>query len=224
MPETNTMTAYRAWAETYDDVPNPTRDADAEVIRGLADRFTDLDVLEFGCGTGKNTEVLASAAATVLGLDISEAMLEEARSRDLPASVALVRIRSGARWPTQSSSIDVVTASLVLEHIARLSPVFEEAARVLRAGGWLWTSELHPVRQWAGSKASFEDDSGQVLSPDRFTHGFSDCVRAARETGFTLREVEEPPGGGLPRLLVMGFQLGGEPAHSGCGGPRRHGP
>jgi ubiquinone/menaquinone biosynthesis C-methylase UbiE len=209
-PETNTLTAYQAWAETYDSMPNPTRDADAEVMRALANRFANLDVLEFGCGTGKNTAVLALAGATtVLGLDISEAMLTKARLRDLPPSVAFVCIRSGAEWPTANRSIDVVTASLVLEHVERLSVVFQEAARVLRVGGRLWTSELHPVRQWTGSKAKFQDDTtGQIRSPDCFLHSFSDYVRAAREAGFTLEEVEEPPESGRPRLLVMGFQLG----------------
>lgn len=54
-----TVAAYAAWSESYDSAPNATRDADREVMHGLASRFADLDLLEFGCGTGKNTETFA---------------------------------------------------------------------------------------------------------------------------------------------------------------------
>jgi ubiquinone/menaquinone biosynthesis C-methylase UbiE len=177
-------------------------------MQRLAPRFADLDILEFGCGTGKNTETFAREARTVLGVDISEAMLGIAQARGFPASVALTLIEPGARWPVTDRTIDVVTASLVLEHVAHLPMVFAEAARVLRPGGWFWTSGLHPIRQWRGSKAKFEDADGRSRSPECFTHDFAHYVNAANANGFRVCEVEEPADGGLPRLLVMGFRLG----------------
>ena len=94
----------------------------------------------------------------------------------------------------------------MLEHIQRLAPVFGEAARVLRPGGWLWTSELHPYRQWRGAQAHFRDAEGCLHIPDCYPHSFSDYLRAARARGLELCEVSEPPEEGLPRLLVLGFQ------------------
>lgn len=202
-----TMSVYARWAPSYDHSPNATRDADRAVMQRLCPRFAALDVLEFGCGTGKNTQQFAGVARRVLGVDISAEMLAVAHARPLPPSVCLVQIAPGARWPTPDASVDVVTASLVLEHIEMLSPVFAEAARVLRAGGWFWISELHPFRQWQGSTARFDDAEGCRHVPDCFVHGFGTYVRAALGHGFQLCEVEEPMGNGQPRLLVMGFRF-----------------
>lgn len=204
---TTTTQAYASWAESYDSTPNRTRDTDREVMQRLSRRFADLDLLEFGCGTGKNTKAFASVARSVLGVDVSQAMLAVARAHDFPPSVRFALIEPGACWPAAEASFDVVTASLVLEHIEDLSAVFAEAARVLRPGGWLWTSELHPVRQWRGSRAHFEDSEGRTQSPDCFTHGFADYVNAANASGLRVCEVEEPVDEGLPRLLVVGFRL-----------------
>jgi len=209
MPSTTAI--YAAWAESYDHMPNATRDADREVMNRLRPRFAGLDLLELGCGTAKNTQGFARVARSVLGLDISEAMLAVARARELPATVRLERIAPGAPWPTPDASVDVVTASLVLEHIEELTKVFAEAARVLRPGGWFWTSELHPARQRRGSRARFEDAQGRSHSPECFVHGFADYVTAARASGFQVCEVEEPLEDGLPRLLVMGFRRNAKP-------------
>lgn len=203
-----TRAAYAAWAASYDEAPNATRDADAAVMRALAPSFAGRDVLEFGCGTGKNTVPLAAAARRVLALDLTPEMLDRARARGLPATVALERIERGAPWPTPDGSMDVVTASLVLEHIEELAPVFREAARVLRVDGWLWISELHPFRQLRGSRAHFADAEGRTRSPRCFPHGFSEYVSAGRAAGFSLEAADEPSDGGVPRLLVLGFRLG----------------
>jgi len=202
-----TATAYTVWAQHYDCVPNPTRDADHAAMLRLLPRMAGCDLLEFGCGTGKNTVGFASVARSVWGLDASEAMLSMARRRTLPAHVHLTHVAVGAPWPTMSASMDVVTVSLVLEHIESLPQVFAEAARVLRPKGWLWISELHPIRQWQGSRAHFIDSTGRRHEPDCYQHGFSDYVDAARPWGFHLQEVEEPGDAERPRLLVMGFQL-----------------
>ena len=204
-----TRVAYAAWAPHYDDAPNPTREADRVAMLELAPRFAGRDLLELGCGTGKNSVGFAGVARSVLGVDISEDMLAVARARGLPPHVRFERIEVGASWPVDAASMDVVTASLVLEHIPSLPPVFAEAARVLRPGGWLWTSELHPYRQWQGSRARFRDAAGHLHVPDNYSHSFSDYLRAARASGLELWEVSEPLEEGLPRLLVMGFRKAG---------------
>jgi ubiquinone/menaquinone biosynthesis C-methylase UbiE len=47
--------AYDKWSEQYDRDANVTRDLDGIVLRRAALRLTGRDVLEVGCGTGKNT-------------------------------------------------------------------------------------------------------------------------------------------------------------------------
>jgi ubiquinone/menaquinone biosynthesis C-methylase UbiE len=52
--------AYEGWAATYDQMTNPPRDLDAEVLRKIMEGRVGGRVLELGCGTGKNTVWLAS--------------------------------------------------------------------------------------------------------------------------------------------------------------------
>ena len=54
--------AYDRWSTSYDVDRNPTRDLDAVTLRRASLPVSDADVLEIGCGTGKNTEWLASQA------------------------------------------------------------------------------------------------------------------------------------------------------------------
>ena len=168
--------------------------------------------MEFGCGTGKNTAAFARVARSVLGLDISPDMLAIATDRDLPPHVDLRVIRPDDPWPLPNASADVVTASLVLEHIEALAGVFEEVRRVLRPGGWFWLSELHPARQRRGSKAQFTGPDGRSWSPDCYLHELRDYTRAAEASEMRLGVVREPGDGAVPRLLVPGFERGAGPS------------
>ena len=65
---------YDRWAASYDADKNATRDLDAVIVRRAPLDLADRDVLELGCGTGKNTVWFAEHARSVIALDFSEAM------------------------------------------------------------------------------------------------------------------------------------------------------
>ena len=64
--------AYNEWAKTYDTDQNRTRDLAGQVLRRVALNIHHRRVIEVGCGTGRNTEWLASAPARdIIALDFS---------------------------------------------------------------------------------------------------------------------------------------------------------
>src|SRR5215510_5875805 len=133
--------AYTEWAATYDQDRNLTRDLDQEV---MDETFKDLrfkSVLEIGCGTGKNTALLARIAGSVLALDFSAAMIDRARQKSNFDNVTFTVADITQRWPCADQSVELVTCNLVLEHLRDLAFVFSEAARVLVRGGQLFISE-----------------------------------------------------------------------------------
>ncbi len=83
--------AYDRWAETYDSDPNRTRELAAQVLRKLDLTFEARRVIEVGCGTGRNTEWLATRAAHVTALDFSEAMLRRAQERRQASRVRFIQ-------------------------------------------------------------------------------------------------------------------------------------
>jgi malonyl-CoA O-methyltransferase len=200
--------AYDEWAEQYDNDENPTRDLNADVLREQAFFHADDDVLELGCGTGLNTQWLVEQAGAVVATDVSEGMLEKARTRLSGADVTLQKLDVTEPWPLNDRSFDCVVATLVLEHVEHLDRVFREAHRVLRSGGALYLCELHPYRQFGGTQANFEHkESGETITIDAFTHPVSEFVNEGLDAGFSVRRMGEwhGPDDEVPRLLSIRF-------------------
>ena len=89
-----------------------------------------LRILDLGCGKGRFARMLQSQGASVAGIDLSAAMLQEAAGID--------RIRASARrLPFGLAAFDAVIAIEVFEHLDRAlrRAALAEARRVLRPGG-----------------------------------------------------------------------------------------
>ncbi len=193
-PETpaTVSSAYDRWAATYDVDVNRTRDLDAFVLRTHGPKVAGLDVLELGCGTGKNTACLAGAARSVIAIDASPGMLSIARERISAANVRFVEHDICSRFPVDDASVDVVVIDLVLEHLQRLSEVFAEVARVLRPSGVFFVCELHPTRQVLGGRAHFTDVvSGRVVNVPVVRHTISEFINTGIDAGLVVERVGE---------------------------------
>lgn len=201
--------AYNEWSKTYDEDANATKELDAQVTRETLSKLDANDVLELGCGTGKNTAFLAERFAHVTAVDFSAGMLDRARRQATAANVSFVEADLKHRWPAEDTSFDLATSNLVFEHIADLPAVFREAARVLRPGGHMFVCELHPFRQYLGSQARFERD-GETTRIDAFLHHISDYLTAAESAGLELVELREwwhdDYGPQVPRLVSFLFR------------------
>ena len=186
----NVLEAYAEWSHTYDDDRNLTRDLDEEVMRRTFAGAQYRTVLEIGCGTGKNTTLLAEIAGRVHALDFSEAMIERARRR-VPAERVKFSVADLTNpWPVDNSSINLISCNLVLEHIESFQFIFAEAARVLAASGQFFISELHPFRQYLGTQAQFNRDH-QTMTIDAFVHNVTDFTDAAEQNGFSIHSIKE---------------------------------
>ncbi len=103
-----------------------------------------------------------------------------------------------------------VEATLVLEHVEALGPVFRGTRRVLRDGGTFYLAELHPTRQFGGTQAHFEDEAtGETVVIEAFTHPVSEFVSAGAKARFSLRGMGEwrADGDEHPRLLTIRFDM-----------------
>ena len=205
----NVQQAYNAWSETYDSVENKTRDIEARALReSIAGE--NLSILEIGCGTGKNTEYLQNLARHLTGADFSAEMLAVAKSKITSERVEFRRLDLREPWDFPDDSFDLVTCSLALEHIANIDFVFAEASRVLRPGGRFYFGELHPFKQYQGSKARFETGAG-VFELECFVHHVSEFFDAGKRNGFETIELREwfddDDKTQVPRLLTMIFKM-----------------
>ena len=213
--EQDVQSAYNAWAESYDAQENKTRDLDKEATKNVLSTIINSSslVLEFGCGTGKNTAWLAESAAEITGVDFSEQMLNKARKKISSSNINFNQADITKCWPFADQSFSVITCNLILEHVENLDFIFSEAQRTLKSGGYFFISELHPVKQYMGSKARFELDD-QFVSPECYTHHTSDYFSSATKFGFVCTELREwfddHNRTSFPRLINFLFQRQGE--------------
>jgi ubiquinone/menaquinone biosynthesis C-methylase UbiE len=182
--------AYTRWSATYDTDRNGTRDLDRRVTENtLADRNCQ-NILELGCGTGKNTALLDRIGLKVLALDFSPGMLQQAKSKLKTDHVFFVRADLTKPWPAKTGSFELIVCNLVLEHIEDLDPVFYQASQSLTRGGEFFVSELHPFRQYQGTQANFRNEH-ETVEIDAFVHHLSDFTEAARKNGLLLKSMKE---------------------------------
>lgn len=204
----STQALYDQWSATYDDVVNPTRDLEKRACESLLADITFSTVIELGGGTGKNTQWLAERAENVVSVDLSEEMQAIAKAKVKASNVEYRQrdIRQPWRFTTK---VDLVTCSLILEHVEDLDHVFREAARILNADGHFYICELHPFKQYAGSKARFETDDGlKVL--ECFQHHVTDYTDAALANAFNIAKMvewfDDNDRSQIPRLISFLFR------------------
>jgi SAM-dependent methyltransferase len=94
-------------------------------------------VLDLGCGSGANSLLLARRGARVVGVDISDALIQLARRRlemDGVADQATFVVASAHNLPLAAESVDVIVGMAVLHHL-QVELCSREVFRVLKTGG-----------------------------------------------------------------------------------------
>lgn len=123
--------------------------------------------LDVGCGNGRHTEALAAHAETVVGLDISRGLLEEARARaDERGFDATLLQGDAAELPLDDDTVDLAVYVATLHHLrprARRVASLDELARVLAPEGRAVVSAWSTVHdRFADDRGDNEDDPGDV--------------------------------------------------------------
>jgi SAM-dependent methyltransferase len=181
-------------------------------------------VLDAGCGEGSNTRILARSGARLTGVDLSARMIELARIEEQREPLG---IRYEVESFTALSAFADATFDAVVSFMALMDgPDFPAAAaelnRVLRPGGQLCFSILHPCFMTKGFAWLPGEDGQEVglriggyfdatpwverwkfgAAPDaaaaepfavpRFDRTLSDYVNGLIDAGFVLQRVHEP--------------------------------
>jgi tRNA (cmo5U34)-methyltransferase len=194
-------------AITWDEQPRRVM-----LARAVADAITrqlclsrDLDVLDFGCGTGLLTLALQPLVRSVTGADTSPGMLEvlgqKVRTRGL-TNVETILLDAGLPLSV-STRFHLIVSSMALHHVASLAPLFERFHEQLHPGGRLALADLDR------EDGSFHEDPREVhhLGFER-----SELQAALSEAGFvglgaTTAVVTRKESRDYPVFLITGQKL-----------------
>jgi predicted TPR repeat methyltransferase len=140
-------------------------------------RSRDLDILDLGCGTGLLGTRFRPFARTLIGVDISENMLEVARQRQIYDGLVCSELTEFMQ--TQIQEFDLAVAADVFVYIGDLSRVFQQVHGLLRKGGAF------------GFSVEADEAQDFVLRPTlRYVHSAAYLRRLSEDHGFVLETME----------------------------------
>jgi phosphatidylethanolamine/phosphatidyl-N-methylethanolamine N-methyltransferase len=147
--------AYARWAPIYDLVFDVLLAPGRKAIVAAADQ-AGARVLDVGVGTGLELP-LFRRAASIIGIDLSEPMLQRARRRVKREALSRVHglaVMDGARLAFADASFDAVIVPYVLTTVPQPERTLDEIARVARPGGEIIL--VHHVAAESGPRAALE--------------------------------------------------------------------
>lgn len=181
---------YDRWARTYDETPNPLLALEERYLTSILPDVVGSDVLDLGCGTGRRlASLLARGARSVVGIDLSAAMLGVARGR------AGIRDRlvlaDGVQLPFRASVFDFALSSFALNHIKDMEAIAQELARAMKLNVHLLICEMHPEAYAQGWRPGFRDvrSSVQIETVSHSAESVLSCFRSAGFACLTLHDL-----------------------------------
>ncbi|MBR0649717.1 class I SAM-dependent methyltransferase [Roseomonas terrae] len=120
--------------------------------------------LDIGCGEGTNTRAVAALGARLMALDVAPSFLAAAAATEAadPRGIRFVR-GSALSLPFPDGCFDFATSFMCLMDVPRPEQALAEAARILRPGGFLQFSILHPSFTGAGRRV-LRDETGHAYA------------------------------------------------------------
>lgn len=144
--EVNIAEGYARWAESYDNEINPLIAVEATLVEGLVREFPMRSAMDVGAGTGRHALSLAGRGVAVTAVDPSPEMLAIARRKAAAAGLHVdfhvAAIEEGL--PAEDDQFDFLICALTLCHVADIDQAVRECARVVRPGGSILVTDIHP--------------------------------------------------------------------------------
>ncbi|MFJ9619949.1 class I SAM-dependent methyltransferase [Streptomyces noursei] len=199
--ELDVAAGYASWAARYDSLPSSYIEVEEPVVHGLLDRGPVGTALDAACGTGRQTAALAARGYRTVGVDQSPEMLAHARRKVPDAEFRRGRLED---LPLDDGSVDLAVCSLAMTHLPDVSTGIAELARVLRPGGRIILSDLHPFVISLQGQCVFVHDTDRLAFVRNHVHLPGRYLDAFHSAGLTVRECHEPTFNG--RLAPGGYE------------------
>jgi len=191
---------HRLWSSSYDRALNPLLALERRFLLPELGSLQGQRLLDAGCGTGRWMEMAWERGANVAGVDPTRRILDEAARK--PRLRGYVALGDTSRLPFVSAVFDVVVSSFVLGYLDDRVAGIREMARVVRPGGRVILSDLHPAALQHGWTSSFRD-AESVYEIERRRYSLDQIRVAARSQSLGEQKLIEAHFGEPERPIFL---------------------
>ncbi|MEG6572357.1 class I SAM-dependent methyltransferase [[Clostridium] cellulosi] len=177
-------------------------------LKNMLPDFKDKRVLDLGCGFGWHCRyAVENGARSVIGIDISQKMLSEAKSKTKCGNIEYICMPiEDIDFPEES--LDVVISSLALHYVKSFEDVLVRVYKCLSRGGDFIFSVEHPIFTAQGPQDWYYDDKGNILHWP-VDHYFTEGIRNAKFLGEEVIKYHRTLTTYLNSLIKIGFEITG---------------
>lgn len=134
-------------------------------IRSLLPALQGKDILDIGCGFGDFCHYASiQGAAHVLGIDVSEKMLNEAKKLTQAENITYQQVAMESFEPALDA-FDVIVSSVAFHYVADFSGLIKKLVKSLKTGGVLVFSVEHPICTAHPNMLVQKDLQGETFHP-----------------------------------------------------------
>lgn len=175
-------------------------------LKEILPPFIGKKVLDLGCGYGWHCKYAAvQGAETVLGIDMSHRMMEEAEKRNSDEKITY-RICGLEEYEYPQEAWDIVISNLVLHYIADLKGIFRKIYQTLKPGGEFIFNIEHPVfTAGVGQDWIYDEENRPLYWPvDNY---YTEGTRSIQFLGFRVEKQHHTLTSIIESILEVGFKL-----------------
>lgn len=176
------------------------------VLKTMLPDFTGKRVLDLGCGFGWHCQYAAAhGAQSVLGIDLSAKMLNEAH-RLTNAPQVEYRQMAIEDIDFAADSFDIIISSLAFHYVQSFADVVAKIKTILVDGGSFVFSVEHPIFTAQGTQDWYYDEQHQSIfwPVDRY---FDESIRESVFLGEQVQKYHRTMSTYISTLLQQGFEL-----------------
>ncbi len=193
---------FAAKAAIYEQNPQRVDNVVAigQAIKAQVALQRDMQLLDFGSGTGLLLQQIAPLVAKITAVDVSPSMNAQLRAKAPDIGCQLEVLEQDLLKTPLNRQFDGIISSMTLHHIADIPALLREFHRLLKPGGFIALADL-----------DIEDGSFHTEDTGVFHCGFdrADITAKAQAAGFTQVQVVDAsvvqkPQGQYPVFLLTG--------------------
>jgi malonyl-CoA O-methyltransferase len=192
---------YDLWALSYAQESNPIKNLSNKLVESMLPELCDKSVLDAGCGTGHFCGYAHQhQAARVIGFDLSQVMLDQAKKNCPSAQL----YRGDISTFSDQEPVDVIICALVIGHVEDISTLFTNFSALVKPGGYLILTDFHPFLTQQGAKRTFKNpETEQISEIKHYLHPLEEVTKLAVSSGFRIEDLQEPKWNNVPAVYGL---------------------